>query len=372
MNIVCPVPETLHDLGRLPGREKPRIGRIQLRNGYFVLKSPAPAGPPAETRSLASTIVVGWHKGKGRGDEHSVCVDGQAMPDGCKPLNRFLPTAPIVQTLIGRTFNRPSAGASCLAGAIGWRPERKGSLVPLIPFSGLSRGPDAVLLAPMVFVVVLIAIVPIWLSPSKASPAVLSTATGPAQAANPPAVPTVGHAYLGAFVDPPVASTEATGATGGAATTASELAALPGFDAQLGRSLSIVPVYQDWTEAFPQTQLAQVFASGAIPMLTWSCGDQDANVSAGADDALIIKEAQQLAASGMPVLFDWFANPNLPRHGQHLLGRGGEQPATSPPISTFTICSWGRGPPTSASCGRSIPPTVAIPTGATTSPACRT
>ena len=45
-------------------------------------------------------------------------------------------------------------------------------------------------------------------------------------------------------------------------------------------------------------------------MVTWNCGDVDANVAAGSDDAMVRTEAQQLAATDVPVLLRWFPDPN--------------------------------------------------------------
>ena len=38
-------------------------------------------------------------------------------------------------------------------------------------------------------------------------------------------------------------------------------------------------------------QLGRVVATGAVPMITWECGDTDADVAAGADDTLITGSA---------------------------------------------------------------------------------
>jgi beta-mannanase len=146
--------------------------------------------------------------------------------------------------------------------------------------------------------------------------------TTPLLVANTPVVPSAGHAYLGAFVDP--SGPPSGSAAGGEAVTASELSALGSFDQELSRPLSIVPVFQDWGASFPGTQLQQVFASGAIPMLVWGCGDTDLNITNGADNSAIRNEGRHLAAADMPILLNWFANPNLDdQTTQQCLGSGG-------------------------------------------------
>lgn len=47
-------------------------------------------------------------------------------------------------------------------------------------------------------------------------------------------------------------------------------------------------------------------------MIDWECGDTDANVIAGTDDALITGFAQQLAALKGPIFLRWFYEPNFP------------------------------------------------------------
>ena len=71
-------------------------------------------------------------------------------------------------------------------------------------------------------------------------------------------------------------------------------------------------------------QLGRVEATGAIPMITWDCGDTDANVAAGADDTLITRFGHELNALGAPVLVRWFPDPNAPNAtASGCLGAGG-------------------------------------------------
>lgn len=116
-----------------------------------------------------------------------------------------------------------------------------------------------------------------------------------------PGVPDPGSAYLGAWVNP-VTSTSA---------VAAELKALPGVNAGLGRPLSIVHIYQGWSQFTPNYVLRDVLAGGGIPMIDWSCGDSDANVSGGVDDAAITGFAHQLAALHAPVFLRWYYEPNF-------------------------------------------------------------
>ena len=140
----------------------------------------------------------------------------------------------------------------------------------------------------------------------------------------PPVIPASGSAYLGAFVDPSAQASTGTTPLGGAAGTAAELASLPSFDQGLGRPLALVEVDQAWGTPVDTVQLGQVAATGAIPVITWECGDTDANVVAGADDALITAFAQKVNSLGAPVMVRWFPDPNSPdRATQGCLGAGG-------------------------------------------------
>ena len=99
--------------------------------------------------------------------------------------------------------------------------------------------------------------------------------------------------------------------SGGIASLSSELAALPAVQETLGRPLSIVPVFLDWGDPLTVTDLDRVVATGGTPMITWNCGDTDANVTAGLDDGDIRQVATTLAQFGLPVFLRWFPDPNV-------------------------------------------------------------
>ena len=141
---------------------------------------------------------------------------------------------------------------------------------------------------------------------------------------SPPVVPVAGTAYLGAFIDPSGQALSEAAPLGGAGSVAAELAALPGVEGSLGRPLSIVEVDQSWSSLVDIAQLRRVAGTGAIPMVTWECGDTDARVAAGADDALITQFAHELSSLGAPVMVRWFpdANGSGPAT-QGCLGAGG-------------------------------------------------
>jgi endoglucanase len=123
-----------------------------------------------------------------------------------------------------------------------------------------------------------------------------ATASGP----QPPAIPGNGTAYLGAFENPQGRGVK------------SELGSLPGFNRQIARPLSIVHLFQQWSDPIPMGQVRQVRTDGAIPMIDWNCGDSDANIVAGADDALISSYARELASLRAPIFLRWYWEPNLP------------------------------------------------------------
>ena len=156
---------------------------------------------------------------------------------------------------------------------------------------------------------------PVWLSSTTASVAAPSISQTPTAPVGPPAVPASGQAYLGAFVDPSGEHLTSSNPTGSVNSIASEVADLPGFNHGLSRALSVVQVYQNWQASVyglvNVTQLDQISAAGAIPMINWSCGDTDARVASGADDAVIEAFANKLASSGLPILLRWYDDPNV-------------------------------------------------------------
>ncbi|MBO0727779.1 MAG: Ig-like domain repeat protein [Acidimicrobiaceae bacterium] len=141
-------------------------------------------------------------------------------------------------------------------------------------------------------------------APSTSVPINLQVSAGTPSLAPPPIPP---GAYLGGWIEQlPKSKISAESSR-----VNEELQELPGFNAGLARSLSLVHVYQSWTEPLPMYQIRQVLADGAIPLLDWRCGDSDANIISGADDTLISGYAHQLAALRTPIFLRWFYEPNL-------------------------------------------------------------
>ena len=144
-------------------------------------------------------------------------------------------------------------------------------------------------------------------APAAAPPTYVSVSPR-AGASGPPAIPGPEKAYLGAFIRPyPLR-----GSNYDTTSLGQELHLLPSFNASLQRPLSVVHIYQPWTEPTPEAQIQQVRAGGAIPMIDWGCGDTDANIIAGADDTLISGFAHQLAALNAPIFLRWYYEPNFP------------------------------------------------------------
>lgn len=160
-------------------------------------------------------------------------------------------------------------------------------------------------------VVVLVATVTSLSLAGTQSGPVSAESVGQASTVQPLVVPGAGTAYLGAFVDPAGTALSADDPTGGVASLQAELGSLPDFNQQLGHPPSILSTFQNWTEPVDVAGLDSVAATGAIPMVTWNCGDTDANVAAGRDDAMVRAEALGLAATDVPVLLRWFPDPNL-------------------------------------------------------------
>lgn len=123
-----------------------------------------------------------------------------------------------------------------------------------------------------------------------------------------PPVPGPGRGvYLGAWVNPEHLLTH--GVPG-----SQELAQLPEFDSLAGRKMAILGVYAKWTQPAPISTLNAISNQyGAIPLLSWNCGDTDANVAAGADDQLITAYAKALKQYGKPLFLRWHWEMNLVR-----------------------------------------------------------
>jgi hypothetical protein len=106
---------------------------------------------------------------------------------------------------------------------------------------------------------------------------------------------------------------------------------LPALNAQMGRTPAIVSVYQPWGEGWVLNDtLAQVAdTQGAIPMVSWRCGEANDRIAAGAADATIFAFANQLRDYGRPVLLRWFWEMNLLNAGQCLGGGTVDQQAAN-------------------------------------------
>jgi hypothetical protein len=130
----------------------------------------------------------------------------------------------------------------------------------------------------------------------------------PTSSSGKPPVPGPGQGvYLGAWVNPKHLLTH--GVPG-----SQELAQLPEFDSLAGRKMAILGVYAKWTEPAPLATLNAISNQyGAIPLLSWNCGDTNANVAAGADDQLITAYAQALKSYGKPLFLRWHWEMNLVR-----------------------------------------------------------
>ena len=120
-----------------------------------------------------------------------------------------------------------------------------------------------------------------------------------------PVLPPATGVYLGAYPDP--------FATNGDSTIQEILIHLPEFNTKIGRNLAIVSVYQPWASGWVlNDNLTQIADSqGAIPMVSWRCGETNERLMTGASDALIFQFAEQLKAYGRPVLLRWFWEANF-------------------------------------------------------------
>jgi hypothetical protein len=112
-----------------------------------------------------------------------------------------------------------------------------------------------------------------------------------------PLVPATGTTYLGAYADPQ-----------GPPATPAQTAA---FEAAIGRKLAYNMHFYGWKESFPTDGDRDDVANGRIPLDAWNCGDSDANVANGADDAIIVQHAQAIKAFGSPIFIRWFWEMNL-------------------------------------------------------------
>lgn len=134
--------------------------------------------------------------------------------------------------------------------------------------------------------------------------AAAGTTTGPATS-GPPAIPAHG-AYVGAFVAPHLNEGNAQ------ANIRYEAADLPNFEAEIGRPLGLIHVYQAWGSPVSNSALATLSATGSTPLIDWTC-TSTATILSGADDTTIEAYAHQLKTFGHPVFLRWFWEMNLVR-----------------------------------------------------------
>ncbi len=112
-----------------------------------------------------------------------------------------------------------------------------------------------------------------------------------------PLVPATGTTYLGGYINP-----------NGTGSSPSGTAA---FEKQIGRKLAYNMHFYGFNQTFPGNAEADDIANGRIPLIAWNCGDTDANVAAGKDDANIISHADAIKAFGKPIILRWFWEMNL-------------------------------------------------------------
>ncbi len=69
-------------------------------------------------------------------------------------------------------------------------------------------------------------------------------------------------------------------------------------------------MYQNWANPVKNSALAALAATGATPVIDWSC-TSDADITDGSQDSFITSYADQLASLGQPVFLRWFWEMNL-------------------------------------------------------------
>ncbi|MBD5655688.1 MAG: hypothetical protein IAI50_11005 [Candidatus Eremiobacteraeota bacterium] len=117
-----------------------------------------------------------------------------------------------------------------------------------------------------------------------------------------PLVPAMGQTYIGAYVDP--------NKTGNGPT------AVATFESQIGRKLAYDLHYIGFTAPFVGSNTNDDLANGRAPLIAWNCGDTNANVAAGKDDAMLQATAAGAAAYGHPIFVRFLWEMNLPLQGQ--------------------------------------------------------
>ncbi|RDU98616.1 glycoside hydrolase family 26 protein [Trinickia dinghuensis] len=136
-----------------------------------------------------------------------------------------------------------------------------------------------------------------------------------------PAIPQpASGAYFGAWANP----------QGIKGPTAAEVeSATETLESQIGRKLSLHMHYFPWRSgsapAFPDETMQFDLKAGRTPVVTWACGDSNANVAAGNDDPLIIATAQAVKQFGAPMFIRWYWEMNLPAgtNNQDCMGESG-------------------------------------------------
>jgi hypothetical protein len=87
---------------------------------------------------------------------------------------------------------------------------------------------------------------------------------------------------------------------------------LKDLEARIGRRAKLSLHFRGFRTDFPGAQEADDVAHGRIPIESWNCGDSDANVAAGKDDATIKTRADALRAFGHPIFVRYMWEMNLP------------------------------------------------------------
>lgn len=113
-------------------------------------------------------------------------------------------------------------------------------------------------------------------------------------------VPTSG-AYFGAWVNP----------MGSGATPAQVISQTATFESQIGRKLAIHLSYNGWSNSFPTSQISDDVTNNRVPLISMSCGMNNAATAAGGEDSNIIATANALKGLGIPVMLRWEWEFNL-------------------------------------------------------------
>jgi hypothetical protein len=135
-------------------------------------------------------------------------------------------------------------------------------------------------------------------SPPRSSTSAPTTTVPPAAALSPPPIPT-NSVYLGAWVNPNQLKN-------GAEAGSQEVAQLPAFTSTIGgEHPAILHVYTPFMAPLPIATLDSIVASGATPMIDWSCANVQSIVS-GAQDSVIQSYAESLKSFAKPVFLRWY------------------------------------------------------------------